>query len=82
MDMTQVHHDILFHAWLLARENKGLVLADNVFPEADALAQAGWLERRFSPDGSVLSWWWTAAAQNAVRYGGLINVADIDGRMN
>ena len=46
MEFTETEQEILVNAWLLAREGKGQVLEDWAEPEAQQLADAGWLERR------------------------------------
>jgi hypothetical protein len=46
MDFTDTQQEILVNAWLLAREGKGQVVEDWAEPDAQQLADAGWLERR------------------------------------
>ena len=53
MDFTETQQEILATRALLAREGKGQVIEDGAFPDAHALAEAGWLERRFQPDGET-----------------------------
>lgn len=78
MELTETKLDLLFTAWALARENKGMVIKDDAYPAADDLAEHGWLERRFEPDGEM-SWWWTGAGETALELVALMNV---DGRHN
>ena len=65
MECTETQREILVNAWLLARDGKGQVLEGWADPDAHDLAEAGWLERRFEPDGEM-SWWWTPAAETAL----------------
>jgi hypothetical protein len=62
--LTDEQLTILYRGWLLAREGKGQVFEPWAYPEAHALSEQGWLERRFEPDGE-LSWWWTKDAETA-----------------
>ena len=50
MEFTDTEQEILVNAWLLAREGKGQVLEDWAEPDAQQLADAGWLERRTVDD--------------------------------
>lgn len=70
MELTPSRCQLLINAWALAAEGKGMVLRDECYPDADQLAEAGWLERRFEPDGE-LSWWWTPAAETALNVSNL-----------
>ncbi len=70
MDMTPTQFELLFAAHMLARENRGMVIADEAYPAAHELAEHGWLSRRLEPDGE-LSWWWTPAAETALGLGNL-----------
>ncbi len=65
MALTNVQLELLLAARMLAREGKGIVVEDDAYPEADSLAEAGWLERRIEPDGEM-SWWWTDRAETAL----------------
>ena len=62
-EFTEAQQEILTNAWLLAPE--GQVLEAWAYPHAHELAEAGWLERRFEPDGEM-SWWWTPQAETAL----------------
>ena len=46
MDFTETEQEILVNCWLLAREGRGQVLEPWAEPDAQELADAGWLERR------------------------------------
>jgi hypothetical protein len=70
MDFNETQKDILYRAWLLARRGNGQVVTDEAIPDAHALAEAGWLERRFEPDGDM-SWWWTSQGETALELGAL-----------
>ena len=79
MEFTETQREILFNAWLLAREGNGQVLEDHAYPDAHKLAEAGWLERRFEPDGEI-SWWWTRQAETALDTSALMR--SVEGREN
>jgi len=79
MDFTDTQQDILFRAWLLARDGNGQVVTDEAIPDAHDLAQQGWLDRRVEPNGDM-SWWWTPAAETALDVNALMRSAD--GREN
>jgi hypothetical protein len=79
MELTETQQEILFNAWVLAREGKGQVLEPWAHPDAHDLAEHGWLERRFQPDGE-LAWFWTAEAEHAVDVNALMESAK--GRQN
>jgi hypothetical protein len=55
MEFTETQREILFNAWLFARDGNGQVIEDWAYPDAHELAEMGWLERRFEPDGEM-SW--------------------------
>jgi hypothetical protein len=76
---TETQQDILYRAWLLARDGNGQVVTDDAIPDADDLAEQGWLARRFEPDGEM-SWWWTLAAETALDVNALLQSAE--GRQN
>lgn len=78
MDFTEVQQDLLIAAWATARDGNGIVIEDHAYPDAHDLAELGWLERRFEPDGEM-SWWWTQQAETALETSALTNVA---GRQN
>ncbi len=63
MEFTEQQQEILTNAWLLTP--KGQVLEPWAYPDAHELAEQGWLERRFEPDGEM-SWWWTPQAETAL----------------
>jgi hypothetical protein len=67
MDLTETQMDLLTAAWATARDGNGVVIENWAYPDAHRLAQAGWLERRFEPNGDM-SWWWTDAAETAFDY--------------
>ena len=56
----------LVNAWLLAREGKGQVLEDWAEPEAQQLAEAGWLERRTVDGNGDTAWFWTREAETTL----------------
>ena len=70
--------EILFRARMLG-VGRGQVLEGWAYPAAHELAEAGWLERRFQPDGE-LSWWWTPQAETALNLTAL--TASVEGRQN
>jgi hypothetical protein len=69
----------LIAAWATSRDGNGIVITDGAYPDAHELAEHGWLERRFEPDGEM-SWWWTPAAETALDLNGLLQAAE--GREN
>jgi hypothetical protein len=66
MDFTDTEQEILVNAWLLAREGKGQVLEDWAEPDAQQLADAGWLERRTVDTNGDTAWFWTQQAETAL----------------
>ena len=79
MELTTEHLEIASNAYLLSLENRGMVLEPWAAPLADALAEAGWLERRFEPNGDM-SWWWSRAGETALDLTALLQSAQ--GREN
>lgn len=75
MQFNETQQELLVNAYLLAREGKGQVIADHAYPDAHELAEHGWLERRFEPDGEM-SWWWTRTAEAALDTHALLHSAD------
>ena len=75
MDFTEPQQEILTNAWLLSRggngQVNGQVITAEAYPHAHELAEAGWLERRFEPDGET-SWWWTPQAETALDMNALL----------
>jgi hypothetical protein len=71
MELTEMHCEILFNAWALAREGKGQVVEWWAFPAADQLRRQGWLEARTEANGDT-SYWWTRQAETALGLGSLI----------
>jgi hypothetical protein len=63
VEFNETQRQILVDAYLLARGGHGQVVTDQAIPAADALAEAGWLERYFR-DGQ-LCWRWSPAAEHA-----------------
>ena len=55
MDMTPTQFELLFAAHMLARENRGMVIADEAYPAAHELAEHGWLSRRLEPSRTANS---------------------------
>ena len=79
MELTQARLTVAYSAWAAAQDGGGVVLDDpGLYPAADALAEQGWLRRRFVTP-SELSWWWTPAAETAL---GLSALTDVTGREN
>jgi hypothetical protein len=72
MDFTETQREIIVNAYLLALEGKGQVIEDWAYPDAHELAEQGWLQRRFQPDGE-LSWWWTSQAETALDLNALVS---------
>jgi hypothetical protein len=66
MEFTETEQDILFRAWLLARDGKGQVLEDWALPDAERLSEAGWLERRTVDANGDTAWFWTQEAEAAL----------------
>jgi hypothetical protein len=64
MELNQRKREILFNAWLLAREGKGQVVEDEAIRDAHELCEAGWLARRVEDD--QLTWWWSDRAELAL----------------
>jgi hypothetical protein len=61
------------------RDGHGLIISDDAYPIADALAEVGWLRREPRTDGEM-AWFWTAEAEVARASGAL--VADAADRQN
>jgi hypothetical protein len=53
MEFTETQMDLLTAAWATSRDGNGLVITNDAYPDAHRLAEAGWLERRFTQDGEV-----------------------------
>jgi hypothetical protein len=66
MEFTDTQATILVDAWLLAREGKGQVVEDWAEPDAQQLADAGWLERRTVDANGDTAWFWTLQAEGAL----------------
>jgi hypothetical protein len=66
MEFTDTQAEILVNCWLLAREGKGQVLEDWAEPDAQQLADAGWLERRTVDATGDVCWFWTEQAEAAL----------------
>ena len=73
MNFTETQKELLFNAWLFARDGHGQVVTDDAIPDAHDLAELGWLERRFN--GDEMSWWWTPQAERALDVNALISTA-------
>jgi hypothetical protein len=80
MDFTETEQEILVNAWLLAREGKGQVLEDWAEPDAQELADAGWLERRTVDANGDTAWFWTREAEMALDVNALNQ--SVEGRQN
>jgi hypothetical protein len=66
MEFTETEQEILVNAWVLAREGKGQVLEDWAEPDAQELADAGWLEPRTVDATGHRAWFWTRQAETAL----------------
>jgi len=77
VQLTETQQEILYNAWALSLDGKGMVLEDWAYVDVHPLAEQGWLERRFEPDGEM-SWWWTAAAETALDLNALRRNAPAD----
>jgi hypothetical protein len=75
MDFTEEQVELIVNAWALGRIGCGQVIQNDFYPAAHALAEAGWLEHRFEPDGEM-SWWWTPQAETALDINDLVDVSD------
>jgi hypothetical protein len=65
MDLNDTQFDLLTAAWATSRDGNGIVIENDAYPDAHELAEHGWLERRFMPDGEM-AWFWTPAAETAL----------------
>jgi len=75
MELTPEHLQVAFNAWAAAQDGGGVVIEEpGRYPAAHELAEQGWLERRFEPDGAM-SWWWTPAAEGALDVNALLESA-------
>jgi hypothetical protein len=81
MDFTDTQCDLPFAAWAITRDgsNKGMVLEANAYPDAHELAEQGWLQRQFQPNGEM-SWHWTPQAETVLNIDALMSSAE--GRHN
>jgi hypothetical protein len=70
MEPTTEQCEILFRAKILAATGSGQVLEPWAVPDAHELAEAGWLERRFTDDGE-LAWFWAPQGDVALELGAL-----------
>jgi hypothetical protein len=71
VEFTDTEQDILVRAWVLARDGKGQVVEDWAEPDAQQLADAGWLERRTVDATGDVCWFWTQQAEMALDLNGL-----------
>jgi hypothetical protein len=78
MHLTTEHLELAAAAHFASLDGKGIVITDDAYVVAHDLAEHGWLQRRFQPDGE-LSWHWTPQADTAL---GLSNLLDVQGRDN
>jgi hypothetical protein len=79
MGFTEDQLLVASDAWAAARKGGGLVLKHEFYPAAHDLAEAGWLSRRFEPDGEM-SWWWKPEAELTLDVSALMR--STDGRVN
>jgi hypothetical protein len=54
VDLTEAQFELLMTAWAPHARGCGVVVEDEYLPDADQLAEAGWLERRIEDD--KLTW--------------------------
>ena len=80
MEFTDTQQTILVNAWLLARKGKGQVLLEEWEPEAQQLADAGWLERQTVEANGDSAWFWTPQAEGALDMNALNQ--SVEGRQN
>jgi len=80
MEFTDTQAEILVNCWLLARDGKGQVVEDWAEPEAQQLADAGWLERRTVNATGDTCWFWTREAETALDVNALNR--SVEGRDN
>jgi hypothetical protein len=66
MEFTENQQNILYRAWLLAPEGKGQVLEDWAEPDAEQLAEGGWLESGTVDATGDTAWFWTRQAETAL----------------
>jgi hypothetical protein len=70
MELNATHMDVAYLAYAASLDGHGIVVKDTAVPEAHALCERGWLERRFTDTGE-LAWFWTAAGDIAMSISGL-----------
>jgi hypothetical protein len=78
MTFTDQQLEILYRAKILGLDY-GQVLEGWAYPDAHELAEAGWLQRRFQPDGE-LAWFWTPQAETTLDLTALLQ--STEGREN
>jgi hypothetical protein len=66
MEFTESQAEILVNAWALSSKGCGQVLEDSAVPDAEQLADAGWLERRTVDANGDTAWFWTRQAEMAL----------------
>jgi hypothetical protein len=71
VEFTEAQMEILYTAWAIAPKGHGQVVQEWAEPEADELAEAGWLERRVEDSGDV-SFWWTSQAETSLDLNALV----------
>jgi hypothetical protein len=79
VELTETQYDLLTAAWATGRDGNGIVIENDAYPDAHRLAEAGWLERRFTADGDM-AWFWTGVAETALDMSALMQ--STDGREN
>ncbi len=74
-ELSRDELEVVFGAWLASRNGQGVVITDDAYPAAHALAERGWLRREFTADGE-LAWFWAKQGDAALRLSGLMHSAD------
>ena len=71
MDFTETQQEILYRAWLLARDGNGQVVDRRGDPGRARARRAGLARAPLGRNGD-LSWWWTPAAEAALDVSALL----------
>jgi hypothetical protein len=71
MDLNARHLDVAYVAYMASHDGCGVVLKDTAYVEADQLAEAGWIDRRFTDTGE-LAWFWSRQGDAALALSGLL----------
>jgi hypothetical protein len=79
-ELTEDQMALLFECWCIHSRGMGLVVQPEELPDAHALAEMGWLERRV--DHNLMSFWWTPMGEQALATGALISAEQDQSRRN